>query len=240
MSGLFRVQAILLVISISVVWLIPLLALAVRADLWGYKTAFSLIAGCAITAAIVLAVAGVSLIGAIRQQNQKAKHRSMLVILILIVPLGTLFSYGYKASQAPVIHDISTDTINPPLFFHAISLRSEDSNSLEVDESVIALQTQHYPDIVTLKMAGSKKEVLGKAKLVSEQLGWEVLAIDDESGQIEATHTSFWFGFVDDIVIRVTENKGAVLVDVRSASRVGKSDLGKNAERIRAFLNLLQ
>jgi uncharacterized protein (DUF1499 family) len=54
-------------------------------------------------------------------------------------------------------------------------------------------------------------------------------------GLIEATETSFWYGFKDDVVIRVTGVDRESRIDIRSKSRVGKSDLGKNAERIRAF-----
>ena len=71
-------------------------------------------------------------------------------------------------------------------------------------------------------------------------LGWEILAADEASGIIEASDTSFWFGFVDDVVVRISATEsGGVLVDMRSASRVGKSDLGKNAQRIQTFMDAL-
>ncbi len=237
---LFRLQPILLVISIGVAWLFPLVALGARFDLWSYKIAFSLLAGCALTAAIVLALAGFGLVSAIKQKNQKAQHRSTLVVLILIVPLATLFYHGFKASQVPAIHDITTDTIKPPQFEKVVSIRPEGTNSLEIDQDVIALQKQHYPDLASIQLMDSKQKIMEKTQSLFAELGWETLSVNEEKGLLEAADTSFWFGFVDDVVVRVQElEPGKCLVDVRSASRVGKSDLGKNAQRIKIFLQML-
>lgn len=241
MSALFRLQPVLLIISIALAWLFPLIALATRVELWNFRIAFSLLAGCALTAAVVLAMAGVGLIGAIKNRNQKAKHRALLVILILVIPMATLFYHGLKGSQVPAIHDITTDTVNPPQFSEIVTLRDEHANSLVVDPEVIKLQQQHYPDITSFVLAEPKAAVLEKVKAVVAQMGWQLIAVDTEAGRVEATDTSFWFGFVDDVVVRVTPAaKAGVVVDVRSVSRVGKSDLGKNAERIKTFLSVLK
>jgi uncharacterized protein (DUF1499 family) len=66
--------------------------------------------------------------------------------------------------------------------------------------------------------------------------GWEIVAAVPAEGRIEATDTTRFFGFKDDIVIRVKAEGAGSRVDVRSLSRVGKSDVGKNASRIRAYL----
>jgi uncharacterized protein (DUF1499 family) len=75
---------------------------------------------------------------------------------------------------------------------------------------------------------------------VAGKLGWQVVNVDPANGLLEATDTSFWFGFVDDIVVRLTVDAGKTRVDIRSVSRVGQSDIGKNAARINAFLTALQ
>ena len=71
-------------------------------------------------------------------------------------------------------------------------------------------------------------------------MGWEIVASDPDTGRIEATDTTFWFGYKDDIIIRVTPEQDGATVDIRSVSRVGIGDLGANAERIETFLAALK
>ena len=63
-----------------------------------------------------------------------------------------------------------------------------------------------------------------------------LVAAEAADGRIEATDTTFWFGFKDDVVVRVQPADNGSRIDVRSESRVGKSDVGTNARRIRAYL----
>lgn len=241
MQRLFTLLPILVVISIIVAWCFPLLALGVRFDLWSFKIALPLLAGAALSAAILLALAGVSLLGSIRQQLESARHRAILVILILIVPVATVFHYGLKASQAPVLYDVSTDWENPPTLLSAV--RPSDANPLQTAAEVKALQQQFYPDVKTLSLSADRGGLLGKIQTTAESMDWAIIAVDAEQGVVQATAKTFWFGFVDDIVIRVKDSDGEqalVQVDVRSTSRVGKSDLGKNAERVKALLLQLQ
>jgi uncharacterized protein (DUF1499 family) len=74
----------------------------------------------------------------------------------------------------------------------------------------------------------------------AEGMGWEVVGRDADTGRIEAVDTTRWFGFKDDIAIRVTPAGAGSRIDVRSKSRVGRGDLGTNARRIRAYLQRLQ
>jgi uncharacterized protein (DUF1499 family) len=67
-------------------------------------------------------------------------------------------------------------------------------------------------------------------------MGWELVASDSAAGRIEATATTPWFGFKDDVVVRVRPDGSGSRIDVRSVSRVGKSDVGANAKRIRTYL----
>jgi uncharacterized protein (DUF1499 family) len=71
-------------------------------------------------------------------------------------------------------------------------------------------------------------------------MGWEIVAADPATGRIEATATTLWFGFKDDIVVRVSASEQGSRIDVRSVSRVGRSDIGTNAKRIREYLAKLQ
>ncbi|MGH7421143.1 MAG: DUF1499 domain-containing protein, partial [Candidatus Rokuibacteriota bacterium] len=82
--------------------------------------------------------------------------------------------------------------------------------------------------------------VLARAVDVARGLGWEIVAVAPAEGRLEATDRTPWFGFRDDVVVRVRPDGAGSRVDVRSVSRVGRSDLGTNARRIRGFLEALR
>jgi uncharacterized protein (DUF1499 family) len=71
-------------------------------------------------------------------------------------------------------------------------------------------------------------------------LAWELVNANASNGIIEATDTTFWFGFKDDVVIRIAANAEGSVLDIRSKSRVGESDLGKNAERISTLIQQIE
>jgi uncharacterized protein (DUF1499 family) len=110
-------------------------------------------------------------------------------------------------------------------------------NGLEYSDAVAAQQLAGYPDLAPAFLAASPDEAYRKALDLVRARGWEVVASDEAGRRIEATDTTFWFGFKDDVAIRVSAiPDGSSRVDVRSVSRVGRSDVGTNAARIRAFL----
>ena len=103
------------------------------------------------------------------------------------------------------------------------------------------MQQAAYPDLTSLVLTRSASEVLQQVEAVVRDLNWNVVAIDTERGQLEATDTTFWFGFKDDVVVRIRQNiDGDTRIDVRSTSRVGVGDLGANADRIRNLLSRLR
>ena len=67
-------------------------------------------------------------------------------------------------------------------------------------------------------------------------MGLDIVTAESTEGRVEATATTFWFGFKDDLVVRVALDDGDALIDLRSKSRVGQSDIGANADRIREFI----
>ncbi len=231
---LFRVVLILsLLLSLS----FPLVALATRFEFWGVRTAFMLIGGLALCGAALFLLSGIVLLSAQRQGLSRHRNQAMLSIVILMLPLGFLMAHAIKLQQVPMIHDVTTDIKEPPKFVNAYKLRGKGvENDLEYVAETGILQQQAYPDLHPAVVSGSMADVMAKAIEVANRQGWEVVYQNPATGQIEATDTSFWFGFVDDIVIRLRPEGDLVRVDVRSVSRMGKSDLGKNAERIRRFM----
>ena len=156
--------------------------------------------------------------------------------IAIALPLGMMTT----AKNVPPIHDISTDLVNPPEFVAIAPLRADAPNPVEYAGAEAAEQQRTaYPDLQTLTYSQSKPELVEASKQAVENLGWELVDTDANEGIVEATETTAWFGFKDDIIIRVTDNDSERLVDIRSKSRVGKSDLGKNAARIRALIEEL-
>ena len=153
-----------------------------------------------------------------------------LVPLVLAVP-------GFAA---PPIHDITTDTDDPPQFDAVVTLRAEAANSLDYPAETAVAQRAGYPDLATVTMRGDPASLVERARAVATGLGWEVVATDPAGGLLEASDTTFWFGFIDDVVVRIRPAAGGSKVDVRSVSRVGGGDLGANAARIRRFLERMQ
>jgi hypothetical protein len=152
------------------------------------------------------------------------------------VPGSVLLILALQGAKAPPIHDISTDLIDPPRFERAPSLRGAGSNPLVLDPEVMEQQHAAYPGLDTLRTARSFTTSYNKALRTARALGWEITREDPNAGFIEAVDRTALMNFADDIVIRVRTNAEGSLVDLRSVSRVGISDLGANAARIERFL----
>jgi len=141
-----------------------------------------------------------------------------------------------RARGAPPIHDITTDFDQPPEFVAILPLRSDAPNPPEyAGDEAAELQRNAYPDIETIVLLDPAGLVFDSALAVAGELGWEIVDSDGEAGRIEATDTTAYFGYKDDIVIRVSSKGPETRVDVRSKSRVGIGDVGTNANRIRRF-----
>lgn len=176
----------------------------------------------------------------------RRRPRSFLVAAVAVLVGGLAVAIPWRwqsvAQQSARIHDITTDPANPPEFHDVIRIRerAQAPNSLEYTEAVAAEQRQAYPDISPLDLPIPPAEAFDRALAVVRARGWELVSADPSQGRIEATDTTFWFGFRDDVVIRVTSNGPGSRVDVRSVSRVGRGDAGTNARRIRAFLEAMR
>ena len=144
------------------------------------------------------------------------------------------------AKSVPPIHDISTDLVNPPEFIAIAPLRADASNPVEyAGEETAVQQRKAYPELATLNFAQSKTDLVKATEQAVQNLGWELVNTDISKGIVEATETTAWFGFKDDVVVRINDEGSERFVDIRSKSRVGRSDLGKNAERIHTLINEL-
>lgn len=190
-----------------------------------------------------LAAAVLSLLGGIMTRPGSARRGFSLAMIGLIVGLVVTWipwQWGRTAQRVPMIHDITTDTETPPVFVAILPLRAGAPNSADYGgPEVAAQQRAGYPDLEPLTLQVPNAQAFTRALTVAREMGWEIVASEANEGRIEATATTFWFGFKDDVVIRVTPAGTGSRIDVRSVSRVGRSDVGANAQRITEYLRRL-
>ena len=140
----------------------------------------------------------------------------------------------------PRIHDITTDTENPPRFVALLATRQKAPNGADYAGAKLAqAQKAAYPDIKPELLNMPPALAFERALAAARNMGWDIVAAEPAQGRIEATATTFWFRFKDDVVIRIVAEGNGSRLDMRSMSRIGRSDLGANAKRIRAFLTRL-
>jgi uncharacterized protein (DUF1499 family) len=187
--------------------------------------------------------AGVLALVALAVNGRRGSAGGRIAALVaLVIGAGSLYvpwQWAQAARAVPPIHDITTDTITPPGYIEVAALRRELKvpNSLDYLPEVAAQQESGYPDVQPAFLAAPPDQAYAKALEIVRARGWEVVAADQAERRIEATDTTRWFGFKDDVAIRVSAvPDGTSRVDLRSVSRVGRSDVGTNARRIREFL----
>ena len=208
---------------------------------WNFRTGFAILKVSAYggVAAAVASIAGGII--AVSGSSRMGLILAAAGVLIGLITAGIPWSWMRTVKQVPFIHDITTDLENPPQFAAVLPLRKDAANPAEYGgPDIAALQRKGYPDIVPLRLRVPPDQAFERALRAARDSGWEIVAAKREEGRIEATDTTFWFGFKDDVVIRITPALDGSRVDVRSLSRVGKSDVGTNAKRIRAYFRKLE
>lgn len=162
---------------------------------------------------------------------------SILAVLVGVGAWGAATYWQIAARGAPPIHDVTTDLTDPPAFVALRSARVNAANGTDYGGSdVAALQRAAYPAIVPAIITAAPPVAFDRALATARTMHWSIAAADSAAGRIEATATTPWFGFVDDIIIRVTPDPTGSRIDVRSASRTTDTDGGRNAARVRTYL----
>jgi uncharacterized protein (DUF1499 family) len=192
-----------------------------------------------------IAASVVSLAGLVvaLMRPREARRGILLATVSLLVGLALVGIPGRfrVGPPKPPIHDITTDTREPPEYVAVLPLRVNAPNTTVYGgEKIASQQRAAYPDLEPLILTVPTSQAFDRALATVREMGWELVAADATAGRIEATDTTFWFGFKDDVVIRVRPADGGSRVDVRSLSRVGGGDAGTNAKRIRAYLDALR
>ncbi|MGH7258997.1 MAG: DUF1499 domain-containing protein [Nitrospiraceae bacterium] len=208
-----------------------------RAGWWHFRTGFQILTWAAyggLSSAILGFIGGLA---ALWRGQRRGALLAFVGLVVGLLVVGLPWNMKRTAQQVPPIHDITTDTEEPPRFVAILPLRKDAPNSAEHEGAVIAAQQQAaYADLRPLLLNVPVDQAFSKALAAARDMGWEIVEAKPAEGRIEATDTTFWFGFKDDVVVRVKPADQGSRIDVRSVSRVGKSDVGTNARRIRAYL----
>ena len=242
-------------------WGYIVLAAGVGALLWGLVSAvgtgrryWEYTSGLKGVAGAFLLGLGAILIGAVqgwrvrKAINPPPRARRWVGMLVALLYVGWVGTFLLKALTVPAIHDVSTDLADPPAF-QTLTLRTDnldnipgaddkDMRGLTPLQRWAVVHQKDYGDIRSVRINEPVPMVVAKAERLAKARGWDVAISLPEEGRLEATETSAFFRFKDDVVLRVRPSdtgEGSV-VDMRSVSRVGISDLGMNAKRVRSFL----
>lgn len=224
-----------LLLALASVIMLFLAGFGYKQQWWGLGTSFSMMRILVYVAGAGLLLGLISLLSGLKLGWGRA-FTGLLIIAMAAGAAAVPLTMRSTARSVPPIHDITTDTQDPPRFVAVLPLRAEAPNPPEyLGGEVTSQQLAAYPDLTTLTLSHPIKTVHVAAMEVVEDMGWELVDSAPNDGRIEATHTTPWFGFKDDVVIRMQASGSDTLLDIRSKSRVGGSDLGLNAKRIRAF-----
>ncbi|MFB9869559.1 DUF1499 domain-containing protein [Vreelandella sulfidaeris] len=212
---------------------------AYRGEFVSLGEAFNLLRYGVYAAAGAAAISIITLLVSMLTRRFTPSVIAALVILLAGSLLYMPWQLWQRAQAVPAIHDITTDLQNPPAFEALVDAREAAPNGVNYPGEATARQQQAaYPHIQSVIINASPQVVLAAAQAEAEEAGWRIARIRDN--HIEATATTRWFGFQDDVVIRLSEQENGVKVDMRSASRLGASDVGTNAARIDTFLKALK
>ena len=217
-------RGIALALAVLAVALLAASGLGVRAGLWPFRVGFGMFAGAMIAGLGAVGVASVAL-----AVPRLRRPRSTLIVALLLgaasaaLPLDSV----RRVKTLPYINDITTDTETPPQF----------SQPKPYERHFAELQGIGYPELRALQLPVPPAQAFARTRDALRAMGLEIVAADERAGRIEAVATTPWFGFQDDLAVRISPAGAGSRIDVRSKSRVGRSDLGTNAKRIQELLD---
>jgi uncharacterized protein (DUF1499 family) len=242
-SPLRHLPVLAALLAAAAVVLLALGPVGWRAGWWHFRFAFQTLmpwaAYCGIAA---LAVSAVALLFGRSRIERRGVAVAVVAFAVGLLIAYVPWHYDRMRTAVPPIHDITTDPDNPPAFAAVVAARTADGGNPATYEGakIAEQQRQAYPDIAPVSLTLPLAAAFNRALDAAQRMGWTIVAADDTAGRIEASDRSRWFGFTDDIVIRITPSGSGSRVDVRSSARLGRSDFGVNATRVRAYLGALR
>jgi uncharacterized protein (DUF1499 family) len=231
-----RTGIVVLALAVAGALALASAGLGYRFGAWQLGTAFTILRASVYVAIAVAVLAIVAVVLALVSRSVAGAAAALVAVLIALATAAVPLDMRRTAESVPPIHDITTDTERPPQFVALRAVRERSPNGVAYGgPAVAAQQRRSYPDIAPIVTTLPPERAFARAEAVARDLGWDIAAAVPAEGRLEATATTRWFRFKDDVVVRVSAMPGGSRVDIRSVSRVGRSDLGANARRIRAF-----
>ncbi|MGI8705030.1 MAG: DUF1499 domain-containing protein [Sphingomicrobium sp.] len=255
-----------LVLSLATPLFFIAAALGVKIGLWGWHFGLGTLivewGPRLLGAALVLAVT--ALIALLLRRPRRGLPLALIALLIPATGLGYLYQVRERSKTLPPIHDVSTNVEDPPVHSPSVAQARAATGANPVHpltarlSSIEAYQTprfaeqEHrtvgelgrraYPRLRPLIVAAGRERLFAVLVQEANERGWTILTNDPAAGQLEAVAETFWFGFRDDVVIRVRPAPGSrrLVIDARSTSRVGLGDLGANATRLTDYLQAVE
>ena len=209
-----------------------------RLGVWTWMTGFKMVKWAFYTGAAGACIALLVVLASLLPRWRKGIAIPIAALVVALVAVCVPYVVYKDAIGYANIHDITTDPFDPPVFVALAAERAKAPNGADYGGTKVAAEQQKaYPDIKSLILKASPQEAMQKAIDAARSMGWEIAATDTNAGRLEATATTTWFGFKDDVIVRIRpEAAGGSRVDVRSVSRLGDGDAGANAKRVREFL----
>jgi uncharacterized protein (DUF1499 family) len=218
--------------------------LGYRLEWWPYG--FGLYRLMPLSGLLALVAIGIAVATLLLSWSRLKARGVALLLVALAVSVALVFvpaQYAWRRNTVPAIHDISTDTDDPPQFSAVLPARAaEHARSVDDRRPQLAeMQKAAYPDLAPIMTALPLQRAFAEALTVAKSMpGWILVAANADAGRIEASEQSRWFRFTDDVVIRVVGDEAGTRIDMRSTSRQGSSDYGVNSKRIRAYMTALR
>ena len=226
------------VMSLMASGLFVLAVIMLRGAFMDYKLPLLIILiGTLIAMAAFVLTLGALALGQISQLNMQRVAIALILSAVIFAPVVMA---GRALSGVPLINDIMTDTQNPPQYTVVPTQRKSFDNSLELSDARLAFHNKHYSHIKPLRFSGAPDSHFDNVVDLVGERGWTLVAADKAKGVVEATESTVFFGFKDDVVIRLSAENGETRIDMRSASRQGRSDFRVNARRITEFFEDLK
>lgn len=223
-----------LAVALVALALLALSGPGVRFELFDYRVGLALFRWCAYVGIAAMALAVLALL--IPASRKRGSVMPIVALVVAALVFSVPFEFHRAAGSVPGINDITTDAAHPPKYMTGARPYP--------GEEFARQQAAAYPDIKPVLLPVPPREAFERAVKAAESMGWEVVGRDAASGVLEAVDTTKWFGFKDDIAVRVSaagaDRPNLSRVDVRSRSRVGSNDAGANARRIRAYVERLK
>lgn len=237
-------------------------ALGVKFGLWDWKLGLGTLiitwGPRLLIAALILAA--VALIACLIKRPRTSVNAAVMGLLIPAVGLSYMQYVRAQNADVPPIHDVATTIEYPPTFSEAIMRERQASGANPVHPLTTSLGSieaykaprfadrharslgdigrEAYPHLRPVIVSAEPQRLFEVLRQEAQDRGWAIVTDDPASGTFEATAETFWFGFKDDVAVRVRPGAAPnqLQIDARSTSRVGLGDMGANAERLREYL----